>query len=114
MWADPAAVTNPAGAARALAPLLGREPAELEAALGAESRFEYLARQVSDDTANRVDALGIDGVYLIEEQTRFNPGGPLAGSVLGQVNIDGEGSAGFELQYNGELEGAPGPTRGRT
>ncbi|MGH9119025.1 MAG: peptidoglycan D,D-transpeptidase FtsI family protein, partial [Acidimicrobiales bacterium] len=108
VWADPAAVTNPAAAARALAPLLGLDPAALEATLLADSRFEYLARQVSDDIASRVDALGVDGIHLIEEQTRFNPGRDLAGSVLGRVNIDGEGSAGLELQYNERLAGTQG------
>jgi cell division protein FtsI (penicillin-binding protein 3) len=108
VWADPLAVTHPDNAAEALGPLLGLDPAALEATLRADSRFEYLARQVSDDIANRVDALNLDGVYLIEEQTRFNPGGDLAGSVLGRVTTDGEGSAGFELQYDDELRGTPG------
>jgi cell division protein FtsI (penicillin-binding protein 3) len=108
VWADPAAVTNPAGAAHALAPMLGLDAATLEATLRTDSRFEYLARQVPDDTANRIEALGLDGVYLIEEQTRFNPGGELAGSVLGRVNVDGDGSAGFELQYDERLRGRQG------
>lgn len=108
VWADPAGIVNPANAARALAPLLGLDPVALQETLGRESRFEYLARLVPDDIANRVDALGLEGIHLLEEHRRFNPGGTLARSVLGNVNVDGQGSAGFELQYEEELRGTPG------
>jgi cell division protein FtsI (penicillin-binding protein 3) len=108
VWADPAAVTNPANAAAALAPLLGLDPAVLEETLRRASRFEYLARLVPDDIANRVKALGLDGIYLIEEHRRFNPAGDVARSILGGVNVDGHGSAGLELLYEEVLAGSPG------
>jgi cell division protein FtsI (penicillin-binding protein 3) len=108
IWADPAAVTDPARAAQTLAPYLGLDPAALETTLRTESRFEYLARQVPDDVANRVDALNLSGIHLLEEHRRFLPGGNLARSVIGTVNVDGEGSAGLELEFEDELDGAAG------
>ncbi|MGH9247506.1 MAG: peptidoglycan D,D-transpeptidase FtsI family protein [Acidimicrobiales bacterium] len=108
VWADPSAIPDPANTARALAPVLSLDPAALEETLRGDSRFEYLARQVSDDIANRVKVLNLDGIYLMEEHHRVSPAGELARSVIGGVNVDGAGSSGFELQYNEQLQGSPG------
>jgi cell division protein FtsI (penicillin-binding protein 3) len=108
IWADPAAIPDPANTARVLAPMLGREPESLEETLRADTRFEYLARQVSDDLARRIEVLHLDGIYLLEEYRRINPAGELARSILGSVNVDGAGSAGFELQYEDQIDGHAG------
>jgi cell division protein FtsI/penicillin-binding protein 2 len=70
--------------------------------------FEYLARQVGDDVATAVTALGIKGVYVIDESKRFDPAGSLAGSVLGATDIDNLGVSGIEKQYEASLVGIPG------
>ncbi|HET6952522.1 MAG TPA: penicillin-binding protein 2 [Acidimicrobiales bacterium] len=106
--ADPSVIADPAAAARALAPALGLDQAEVLARLGEDSRFVYLARQVDDDVAERVRRLDVDGVLLFEEQKRFNPAGDLAHSLIGQVGIDHTGLSGIEDTFDDELTGRPG------
>ena len=106
--ADPSVIADPAGAAPLLAQALGQDEDTVLAALESDGRFVYLARQVADDVADRVRALDIDGVLLYKEQARFNPGGDLGRSLLGQVGVDGDGLSGVELAYDDQLSGRPG------
>ncbi|MGH9276774.1 MAG: peptidoglycan D,D-transpeptidase FtsI family protein [Acidimicrobiales bacterium] len=108
VWADPQLVSDPAGAARALAPLLRIDEAGLRASLTTNSRFVYLARRLDDETADAVRALSLAGVDLMAEPTRVWPGGTVASSVLGQVGVDDQGLSGLELQFQDELSGTPG------
>ena len=108
VWADPRLVDDPAAAAARLAPVLGADPAGLQAKLSQEAAFTYLARQVDGETAAAVEALGIRGVGLIGESKRFTPAGDLAASVLGDVDVDNRGLSGLEQQYEERLVGTPG------
>jgi len=109
VWVDPRLVTDAAGEAAKLAPVLNMDPVILLSKLAAPgSAFEYLARQVPDEVADQVEALNLPGVAFLDEPTRFNPSGDLARSVLGAVNTDSVGSAGLELQYDDLLTGVPG------
>jgi cell division protein FtsI (penicillin-binding protein 3) len=108
VWADPRLVTDPAGHAALLAPVLGVEAEALEEQLSADGAFVYLARKVGDDVAARVDALELDGVSLLDESERFAPAGDLATSLIGDVNLDNVGTSGLERQYEDVLVGAPG------
>jgi len=106
--ADPSIVTDPADAARRLAPVLRVEEPELLAKLTEDVRFVYLARQVDDSVAEVVDTLDISGVLLFEEQARFNPAGDLASSILGTVDPDSKGVSGIERAYHDQLSGKSG------
>ncbi len=107
--ADPSLVKDPAAAARALAPILQLDEDELRSQLAApDTEFAYLARRVEDELAASVEALGIKGVFLIDEPTRFLPSGSLAAPVLGEVGDDDIGRSGLELQYDDKLTGRPG------
>jgi cell division protein FtsI (penicillin-binding protein 3) len=108
IYTDPKFVSDPAAEATALAPILDLPAADLEQTLAADNRFGYLARQVADDVADRVEALDLDGVYFIEEPHRFTPSGDLARSLLGLTDVDNKGLGGLELQYNSLLAGTPG------
>lgn len=108
VWADPLYVEDPAGTAAALAPVLGLDAAELTGRLEQDGRFVYLSRQVDDAVAERVRDLELPGVHLVDEPARFAPNGDLARSVVGSVNIDGEGRAGLEMAYDDVLSGEPG------
>ena len=111
VFADPAHIKDPDGAAQKLAPIIGENTAELVSVLRGRfpgDRFEYIARQVSPKVSRRIEALAIPGIYLRPEPKRFYPGGRLASHVLGFVNIDGSVRAGAEAQYQGILEGASG------
>ncbi|MFN2503207.1 MAG: peptidoglycan D,D-transpeptidase FtsI family protein [Acidimicrobiales bacterium] len=108
VWADPQLVRDPAAAARALSPLLDLEQDDLRAKLSATGNFVYLARRVDDAIAEKVKALELPGVSLLDEPTRMAPAGDLAASVVGQVGVDDDGLSGLELQYEDILAGKAG------
>jgi len=109
VWANPKVVTDPAGYAAKLAPILGMDQKALADRLGdREHAFVYLARKVDDATAEAVKKLNLEGVDFVPESKRFYPSGTLAGPLLGNVGIDNEGLAGLEVQYEKTLAGKPG------
>ena len=108
VWANPQLVRDPIAEARALAPALHQDEAVVRDKLRANGGFVYLARKVDDATADRVAALKLDGVSLVEEPKRFDPAGELAASVLGQVGLDNQGLSGLESQYERQLVGRSG------
>jgi cell division protein FtsI/penicillin-binding protein 2 len=85
-----------------------REKAALLQRVADGHPFSWIKRKIDDETAARVSALGLKGVYLQEERERFYPQGHLAAHVLGGVDIDGNGQAGIEYQYNDILRGETG------
>ncbi len=108
--AEPRRIRDVPAAARALAPFLDMDPAELKAKLADPARqtFQVVRRRISPEAEARIAALGIDGVYQMEESMRVFPNLELACHVLGFVNMNGDGGAGLELQYDRELKGTPG------
>ncbi len=112
VYADPKLVTDPAGAASVLGSMLGltaEKQHALELAFTAKDKsFVYVARQVDDDVANSVMALNLAGIDVIREDKRIMPSGEVGRSVLGLTNIDGEGIAGLEKQYDALLKGQDG------
>jgi len=109
VWANPKIVTDPAGYAAKLAPILGMDQKALADRLGDKDHaFVYLARKVDDSTAEAVKNLNLEGVDFVPESKRFYPSGTLAGPVLGNVGIDNDGLAGLEVQYDKTLAGKPG------
>lgn len=108
VFADPQLVTDPAGAAKALSPVLAIPEPELRALLTTSGNFVYLSRHVDEEVAAQVEGLGIDGVGLQDEPVRVQPAGALATPLLGDVGLDDEGLSGLERQYEDELAGKPG------
>ncbi|MEE3507442.1 MULTISPECIES: peptidoglycan D,D-transpeptidase FtsI family protein [unclassified Pseudomonas] len=70
--------------------------------------FAYLARRVSPETAKKVEALSIFGVYERKEYKRFYPQSSMLAQTLGFTNIDQKGIEGIELMYDQRLSGAFG------
>lgn len=108
VYTDPELVGDPRETAAALAPVLDVDATELEETLGADNRFGYLARQVSDEVASRVEELDLPGVHLVDEPHRFRTAGDLATSIIGPTDIDNAGIGGLELQHDDLLSGTPG------
>jgi cell division protein FtsI (penicillin-binding protein 3) len=118
-WADPRLVEGDPATVQALAQALGLD-AEETAALAARLRdrlgteddpeveFVYVARQVDDETATKLEALDLEGISSYVEPKRFFPAGDVARGVLGAVNTDGIGSAGLEKLFDPVLQGTPG------
>jgi cell division protein FtsI (penicillin-binding protein 3) len=113
VYADPRVITDFAGTARALAPVLGLT-AEQEAKLAADiaipgSKFRYLARELTKEKADAILALGLKGVASYIEPARTVEGG-VAAAIIGKTDPDGLGVSGLEMQFNDVLAGKDGQT----
>ncbi len=65
-------------------------------------------RQLDSETADKINNLGIDGLYLMKESKRYYPYGDVLAHVLGFVGIDNQGLSGLELKYDDYLTGKNG------
>ncbi len=65
-------------------------------------------RQLDYETAEKINNLNYDGVYLVKESKRYYPYGSLLSHVLGYVGIDNQGLSGIELEYDDYLTGSDG------
>jgi cell division protein FtsI (penicillin-binding protein 3) len=108
VWANPQLVTDPRAEAMALAPLLGQPAADLQDKLSRDGSFVYLTRKAPEDIGKQIEALKLDGVFLLEEPTRVLPAGGLAAPLIGQVGLDNDGQSGLERQFETALAGRPG------
>ncbi|MFH1572467.1 MAG: penicillin-binding protein 2, partial [Acidobacteriota bacterium] len=108
--AEPRKIKNPAETAQALAPVLDLDPARLLKRLQDPARRSYLVvkQRIGPQEEAEIDALDLEGVYFEEGSMRAYPNMELACHVLGFVNMEGNGGAGIELQYDRELKGRPG------
>ncbi len=65
-------------------------------------------RRLDYETADKIEKLNIDGVYLLKESKRYYPYEELLSHTLGYVGIDNQGLSGIELYYDGYLTGENG------
>lgn len=65
-------------------------------------------RRLDYKTADKIEKLKIDGVYLVKESKRNYPYKSELSHTLGFVGIDNQGLAGIELQYDDYLTGEYG------
>ncbi|MDQ2908774.1 MAG: penicillin-binding protein 2 [Candidatus Eremiobacteraeota bacterium] len=103
-------VDDPEATAKALAPVLGRRAADLEALLTSKSAYVQLDHKVQRDRADAVAKLGLPGISIVPETTgiRFVPSGRLASTVLGFTGFDENGLDGVEYEFDSLLRGTPG------
>ncbi len=108
--AEPRRIRDIQSAVQSLADILEMDSEELDIRLKDPARqvFQIVKRRISPKAEERIAQLGIEGVYLVEESMRVFPNRELASHVLGFVNMNGDGGAGLELQYDKELKGTPG------
>ncbi len=105
IFAVPRALDDPAAAAAQLARVLGADAARVAARFSRGHSFTYVARWVTDEQAERVRALGLEGVGIVEEPRRVYPYGSFAAQMIGFANIDGTGVRGIEEQEDALLRG---------
>jgi cell division protein FtsI (penicillin-binding protein 3) len=105
---DQTLVTDPAGEAGQLAPLVGIDAATLQTRLTGTKRFAYVARQVTPQVWDQIKALGLPGIFSEQTSRRDYPAGDLASSVIGFVGQDGSGLGGLELGWQPQLAGKSG------
>lgn len=115
VFVDPSLVdaTQRYGVATKVGAVLGIAPATVLRALQQKNQFDYIAKAVSPDVNQRLQALNYPGVGTIPTQQRvYNPsplpGVSFASNLLGYVDTDGQGQYGVEQYYNSLLSGTPG------
>jgi cell division protein FtsI (penicillin-binding protein 3) len=108
IYANPKAIGDPVATAKAIAPIMGLEPAIVHERLTRDTPFSYVARKLDVAVAERVLALGLPGLGALEETKRVYPAGPLAAQVIGVVGTDNVGLAGLEAGWDKILRGVPG------
>ncbi len=113
VWANPGEL-RPSGARfNRLVKMLGLDARALRRELKArkDREFLFLKRQLDPALAERVMALGVNGVYLQREYRRYYPMGEVAAHVVGFTNVDDVGQEGIELAYEDLLGGTSGSKR---
>ncbi|MGI6449633.1 MAG: penicillin-binding protein [Desulfitobacteriia bacterium] len=88
-----------------LAQILAKDPQEVLNLLKQDASWVSLARQVDIETAKQISDLAIPGIGFTDTYKRVYPTGTMASSVLGIVNMAGDGVEGLEYFYNSELKG---------
>ena len=112
IWAIPEDVQDtPKEKLRQLASLLGISDADLAKKLNSDKTFVYLKRQVENDTADKIMALGIPGVDTRKEYKRYYPEGEVMAHVVGFTNVEDIGQEGMELGAEKNLAGKNGSRR---
>lgn len=116
IYAVPAELRDRTATARAVAEILGADPARVADRLGRGRAFTYVARWVTDAQAHTIreaqrvakerdEASPLDGIGIVEEPRRVYPYGPFAAHLVGFSNIDGSGVRGIEEQEDAFLRG---------
>jgi cell division protein FtsI (penicillin-binding protein 3) len=110
IWADPRDLENlTTEQLKQAAIILGMSENELNQKLNQKDKtFVYLKRAVTPKQAEQIKALGIAGIYSLQEYKRFYPSSDVAAHVVGFTNIDDRGSEGIEYADDNNLVGVDG------
>ena len=112
--ATPYQITQPAGAARALAGVIGPETGqsadrieELLTKRGADGKlsgYSVVASGIEPENAQKVEELGIEGITVVPDTIRVYPEKSLASQLIGHVGDYGEAFGGVEARYDEQLK----------
>ncbi len=112
IWAIPEDIEATPSQLAALAKLLEMPRAELSKKLGNEDKtFVWVKRQLDEPVAQKIEALGVKGIYQRKEYKRKYPEGETIAHVVGFTNVEDQGQEGIELTFNKELAGKAGSRR---
>ena len=107
----PNQIVDKEDAAKKISEILGSDYEDMFNHLSKKTSIERVhpeGRGLDYETAEAIDALKIDGVYLVKESKRYYPYDTMLSHVLGYVGIDNQGLSGLELYYNDYLTGEDG------
>jgi cell division protein FtsI (penicillin-binding protein 3) len=98
-------------AARALAPLLRMDEAEVTAKLTGTKRYAVVAKDVEPDVWRQITRLDVPGIVGEQASRRLYPSGSVGASLVGFLRTDGMALAGVERSHDRELSGVAGEMR---
>lgn len=107
VYVEPKRIKNPAKTARLLANVLQVKPQLIAAKLDARKSFAWVSRRLEPPMGEKIQALHLPGVGVIQEDKRFYPAHTLMGQLLGTVSVDGEGQGGIEQAFHAYLKPSP-------
>ncbi len=112
LFAVPREIQDAAAAARLLEPILKIPAVDLESVLSKRNDpYEPLQHALTDEAAEQIQALNLNGLYLTPEITRYYPEGQTFAQILGflgYVKDHQAGQYGVEQQWDKVLAGQPG------
>jgi cell division protein FtsI (penicillin-binding protein 3) len=76
--------------------------------LSSDSRFVWLERQVGTQFLRRIDLKKLNGLVVLYEPKRLYHSDHVAGQLIGVTDIDNNGLAGIELEFDAALRGLDG------
>ncbi|MEO1401373.1 MAG: penicillin-binding protein 2 [Cyanobacteria bacterium J06635_1] len=104
VYAHPAIFNRrPGKVAEALAPALEKSADGLLREFAIQETGIKLATDISEEQAERIRQLRLDGIELIASQRRFYPQQALFSQLVGYINIDGEATTGLEYSLEEQL-----------
>lgn len=111
-FADPREIERVDDTIRRIVAITGQDRTELANRLRdakeANKKFIWIVRRLDVESAGKLDALNLDGVYSRKEPKRYYPNDSLAAHVLGFVGTDEIGLSGVEQYYNDKIRGEAG------
>ncbi|HBL11513.1 MAG TPA: cell division protein FtsI [Cyanobacteria bacterium UBA11162] len=89
-----------------LAPILNKSSTDLETLFKQQSSGIRVSYSMTEEVADQIARLGLDGLELIQQYSRLYPQQDLASDVVGYVDVDHRGQAGIEYSQQKLLERA--------
>ena len=111
LYVVPNQIINKEDTAKKLADILKANYDDILKDLNKRTSLEKInpeGRQLDSETADKINNLNIDGLYLMKESKRYYPYEDVLSHVLGYVGIDNQGLSGLELKYDEYLTGKDG------
>ena len=111
LYLVPNQINNKEETAKKLSLIIGNSYEEMLKHVSKKTSVERVhpeGRNLDYETASKIDALKLDGVYLLKESKRNYIYGNLLSHVIGFTGIDNQGLSGLELKYDKELTGVNG------
>ncbi|MDF2536743.1 MAG: Stage sporulation protein Sporulation-specific penicillin-binding protein, partial [Bacillales bacterium] len=110
VYVVPRQIKKPKEAAKQLSALLIADEKKIYQHLTKRTMIERIpeGRKITNELAEQIRVLRIDGVYIAEDSRRFYPFGNELSQVLGFAGIDNQGLVGLELTYDKMLKGIKG------
>jgi cell division protein FtsI (penicillin-binding protein 3) len=100
-YANPHDMMETKDAARKLAKALPQlKEADLLKAFNRKASFVWIKRNLIPEEQKAINDLGIPGIYFTDDVARVYPQGPALSHILGYVNVDNQGLAGVEREFD--------------
>lgn len=107
----PAQIKDPKTTAHQLSEVLEADEKKIYSTITKKvstQKIQPEGRLISNEKANKLEAMDLEGVYLVQDSLRNYPKNNYLAQVLGFTGIDNQGLAGLELQYNDILSAKSG------